>query len=125
MSKVRKTLAKYDLGHQYGKKMGLPDPSGDLFYGSDRALSPTEAAEKAAKDAAEATGSEQASAAATEAASVPIAISDDTLAARDAQKKRQLAAAGLSGNILTGSQGLSAPASTSMKSLLGADPNGR
>ncbi len=113
MSKVRKTLAKYDLGHQYGKKMGLPDPSGDLFYGSDRALSPTEAAQKAAKDAASAAGTVTADA-------VPVAVSEDTLAARDAQKKRQLAAAGLSGNILTGSQGLSAPASTSMKSLLGS-----
>lgn len=113
MSKVRKIVAKYDLGHQYGKKMGLPDPSGDLFYGKDRALSPTEAAEKAAKDAASEAGS-------VTPESVPVAVSDDTLAARDAQKKRQLAAAGLSGNILTGSQGLSAPASTSMKSLLGS-----
>ena len=112
--KIRKTVAKYDLGHQYGKKMGLPDPSGDLFYGSDRALSPTEAAEKAAKDAAKAAGSAETPEA------VPVAISDDTLAAREAQKKRQLAAAGLSGTILTGSQGLSAPASTSMKSLLGS-----
>lgn len=111
--KIRKTVAKFDLGHQYGKQMGLPDPSGDLFYGSDRALSPTEKAEKVAKDAANAAGAET-----TE--SVPIAVSDDTLAARDAQKKRQLAAAGLSANILTGSQGLSAPASTSMKSLLGS-----
>lgn len=113
MSKIRKTLAKYDLGHQYGKQMGLPDPSGDLFYGSDRALSPTEKAEKAAKDAASAAG-------AVTPESVPIAVSDDTLAARDAQKKRQLAAAGLSGTVLTGAQGLSAPASTSMKSLLGS-----
>ena len=113
MSKVRKIVAKYDLGHQYGKQLGLPDPSGDLFYGSDRALSPTEKAEKAAKDAANAAGAET-----TE--SVPIAVSDDTLAARDAQKKRQLAAAGLSGTVLTGAQGLSSPASTSMKSLLGS-----
>lgn len=47
--KVRKVVAKYDLGHQYGKKMGLPDPSGDLFYGSDKALSPAETADKLAK----------------------------------------------------------------------------
>lgn len=113
MSKIRKTLAKYDLGHQFGKKMGLPDPSGDLFYGSDRALSPTEAAEKAAKDANKAAGS-------VTSESVPIAVSDETLAAREAQKKRQLAAAGLSGTVLTGAQGLSAPASTNMKSLLGS-----
>lgn len=113
MSKVRKIAAKFDLGHQFGKKFGLPDPVGDTLYGSDRALSPTEAAEKAAKDAAEAAGTQTSEA-------VPIAVSDDTLAARDAQKKRQLAAAGLSGTILTGSQGLAAPASTSMKSLLGS-----
>lgn len=111
--KIRKTVAKFDLGHQFGKKLGLPDPAGDLLYGSDRALSPTEAAEKAAKDAADAAGT-----ATSEA--VPVAVSDDTLAARDAQRKRQLAAAGLSANILTGSQGLATPASTSMKSLLGS-----
>lgn len=116
MSKVRKIAAKFDLGHQYGKQLGLPDPSGDLLYGSDRALSPTEQAKQAAKDAAEAAGSAEAA----NNAAVPVAVSDDTLAARDAQRKRQLAAAGLSGNILTGSQGLAAPASTSMKSLLGS-----
>lgn len=113
MSKVRKLVAKFDLGHQFGKKMGLPDPAGDLLYGSDKALSPTEAAEKAAKDAANSAG-------AVTPESVPVAISDETMAARDAQRRRQLAAAGLSGNILTGSQGLAAPASTSMKSLLGS-----
>lgn len=48
--KIRKTVAKFDLGHQFGKKAGLPDPSGDLFYGSDRALSPQEQAAKVAKD---------------------------------------------------------------------------
>lgn len=47
--KIRKTVAKFDLGHQYGKAMGLPDPSGDLFYGSDKALSPTEKADQLAK----------------------------------------------------------------------------
>lgn len=109
---IRKTVAKFDLGHQFAKKFGLPDPAGDTLYGSDRALSPTEAAEKAAKDAENQAGATS--------ESVPIAISDETMAARDAQRRRQLAAAGLSGNILTGSQGLAAPASTSMKSLLGS-----
>lgn len=111
--KIRKVVAKFDLGHQFGKKLGLPDPAGDLLYGSDKALSPSEAAQKAAKDAADANG-------AVTSESVPVAISDETMAARDAQRKRQLAAAGLSGNILTGSQGLAAPATTSMKSLLGS-----
>ncbi len=49
--KVRKLAAKFDLGHKYGKAAGLPDPSGDLFYGSDKALSPTEQAAVLAKEA--------------------------------------------------------------------------
>lgn len=45
--RLKKTLVKFDLGHQFGKKAGLPDPSGDLFYGSERTLTP---AEQQAKD---------------------------------------------------------------------------
>ncbi|MCY1451123.1 hypothetical protein D9M71_679770 [compost metagenome] len=48
--KVRKVVAKVDLAHQLVKKAGLPDPSGDLFYGSDKALSPQEQAAKLAKE---------------------------------------------------------------------------
>lgn len=50
--KIRKTIAKFDLGHQAVKKMGLPDPFGDILYGSDKALSPTEMAQKQATDLA-------------------------------------------------------------------------
>lgn len=50
----------------------------------------------------------------------PTAVSDDTLAAREAQRKRQLAAAGLGGNVLTGAGGLSNGAYTTGKSLLGS-----
>lgn len=50
----------------------------------------------------------------------PTAMDPDTLAAREAQKKRQALAAGLSGNILTSAQGLSSQASTQLKSLLGS-----
>lgn len=50
--KIRKIVAKFDLGHQIGKKLGLPDPSGDLLYGSDKALSPAEQAQKNAMDMA-------------------------------------------------------------------------
>lgn len=50
--KIRKLVAKFDLGHQVGKKLGLPDPSGDLFYGSDKALSPAEQAQKNAMEMA-------------------------------------------------------------------------
>lgn len=56
-SKLKKVVAKFDIGHQIGKKMGLPDPSGDLLYGKDRALSPAEMqqqqAEAAQKQAAQ------------------------------------------------------------------------
>ena len=38
-------MAKFDIGHQVGKKLGLPDPIGDFFYGSDKALSPAEQAQ--------------------------------------------------------------------------------
>ncbi len=50
--KIRKVVSKFDLGHQIGKKLGLPDPSGDLLYGSDKALSPAEQAQKQAMDMA-------------------------------------------------------------------------
>jgi len=47
--KIKKTLAKFDLGHQAAKSFGLPEPSGDALYGSAKALSPAEQAQKAAK----------------------------------------------------------------------------
>lgn len=52
-------------------------------------------------------------------AATPTAVSEETLDAREAQRKRQLAAAGLGGTNLTGSMGLGA-ANTSVKSLLGS-----
>lgn len=109
--KIRKTVAKFDFGHQLVKQFGLPDPVGDALYGSDRALSPAEQAAKAAESA----GSEVATAEA-----IPTAVSDETMAAREAQRRRQLAAAGLSANVLTGPGGLSGSANTQLKSLLGS-----
>lgn len=47
--KLKKVVAKFDLGHQFAKKMGLPDPSGDLLYGSERARTPAEIAAEQAK----------------------------------------------------------------------------
>ena len=47
--KIKKTLAKFDLGHQAAKGFGLPDPSGDALYGSEKKLSPAESAEEQAK----------------------------------------------------------------------------
>lgn len=52
--------------------------------------------------------------------STPTAVSADTEAAREAQRRRQLAAAGLSGNILTGAGGLGSASTTGAKSLLGS-----
>jgi hypothetical protein len=50
----------------------------------------------------------------------PTAVSADTMEAREAQRKRQLASAGLGGNVLTSATGLSPNASTAGKSLLGS-----
>lgn len=50
----------------------------------------------------------------------PTAVSEGTLEAREAQRKRQLAAAGLSATNLTGAGGLSGAANTANKTLLGS-----
>ena len=47
--KLKKVAAKFDLGHQFGKQFGLPDPSGDTLYGSDRKRTPQEMAAEDAK----------------------------------------------------------------------------
>lgn len=47
--KLKKVVAKFDIGHKLAKQFGLPDPSGDLLYGKDKALSPAEQQEKQAK----------------------------------------------------------------------------
>lgn len=52
-------------------------------------------------------------------AAAPTAVGEETQAAREALRKRQLAAAGLGGTMLTGTGGLGS-ASTAGKSLLGA-----
>lgn len=50
LKKLRKVASKFDLGHKAAKQMGLPDPSGDLLYGKDKALTPAEQAQKQAKE---------------------------------------------------------------------------
>lgn len=57
--KITKTLAKFDLGHQLAKKLGLPDPSGDLIYGSNKALTPAEQAQKNAMNMAKQQAAQQ------------------------------------------------------------------
>lgn len=51
---------------------------------------------------------------------IPTAQDPAALAAREDQKKRQAAAAGLSANVLTSPGGLKTPAITGLKSLLGS-----
>ena len=51
---------------------------------------------------------------------IPTAQDPEALAAREDQKRRQAAAAGLSANVLTGAGGLKTQASTGLKSLLGS-----
>jgi hypothetical protein len=50
--KITKVLSKFDLGHKVAKGLGLPDPSGDAIYGSNKTLSPAEQAQKNAMDMA-------------------------------------------------------------------------
>ena len=110
--KLKKTIAKFDIGGQLLYKAGLPDPLGDFTGLGPEAIAKAEAAEEA-EEALKA-GSEVKAPEAT-----PTAVSDETLSAREAQRKRQLAAAGMGGTQLTGSMGLGA-ANTSVKSLLGS-----
>lgn len=105
--KAKKILKKIDPlmgGDKILDKLGLPSVFGDK-YGIG---GPGDAAE------ASATGSVEAP-----PPSVSV-VSDETQEAREAQRKRQLAAAGLGGNILTGAGGLGGAATTSGKSLLGS-----
>lgn len=51
---------------------------------------------------------------------IPTAQDPEAMAAREDQKRRQAAAAGLSANVLTGAGGLKTQASTGLKSLLGS-----
>lgn len=104
-SKLKKNIAKIDPllgGDKILDKLGLPSVFGDEFgFVQD--------------PAAASSGSTVAA-----PSSTPTAVSDDTLAARDAQRKRQLAYAGLGGTQLTGAGGLGGAATTSSKSLLGS-----
>ncbi|MGL4317307.1 MAG: hypothetical protein ACRCTL_11935 [Pseudomonas sp.] len=51
---------------------------------------------------------------------IPTAQDPEAMAAREDQKRRQAAAAGLSANVLTGAGGLKTQANTGLKSLLGS-----
>jgi hypothetical protein len=109
--KIKKTVAKFDIGGQLLHKAGLPDPLGDMTGLGPGAIEREEAAERLAN---------QEVGSVTEPGAAPTAVSDDTLEAREAMRKRQLAAAGMGGTMLTSSSGLSGGANTAGKSLLGS-----
>lgn len=91
-----------DLDNKVLDKLGLPSVTGKnngLFPGDPETTGSTAVASPGA---------------------TPAAVSSDTEAAREAQRRRQLAAAGLSGNVLTGSAGLGSASTTGAKSLLGS-----
>jgi hypothetical protein len=108
--KIKKTIAKFDIGGQLLHKAGLPDPLGDMTGLGPGAVAAQEAADKLAKEA----GSVQAP------GPTPTAVSDETMDARDSQRRRQLAMAGMSGTTLTRPGGLGGTATTSTKTLLGS-----
>lgn len=108
MSKVTKIIKKLDPlmgGDKILDKLGLPS-----LMGEKNGILNTMSPETAAGSTVDATAS----------SSTPTAVSSDTEAAREAQRRRQLAASGLSGNILTGSGGLGGASTTGAKSLLGS-----
>lgn len=68
----------------------------------------------------DATKAPEAPSAPTAVDSTPTEVDPAVSAAREDEKRRRAAAAGLGSTILTGSQGLAAPATTGQKTLLGA-----
>ena len=81
------------------------------------ALDPIQAALGMGKQQQDVTGSVAGSVAAPDAA--PTAQDPQSVAAREDQKKKQAAYAGLSANVLTKPGGLTSQANTQLKSLLG------
>lgn len=65
-------------------------------------------------------GADQSTGSASTPSTIPTAQDPEAMAAREDQKRRQAAAAGLSANVLTGAGGLKTQASTGLKSLLGS-----
>lgn len=63
---------------------------------------------------------DQSTGSASTPSTIPTAQDPEALAAREDQKRRQAAAAGLSANVLTGAGGLKTQANTGLKSLLGS-----
>jgi len=108
--KIRRTIAKFDIGGRLLGQFGLPDPLSEAL-GTSPGKFAAEDAKKAA--AAAAAGS------AVGPGAAPTAVSDETMAAREAQRRRQAAYSGLSANILTRPGGLGS-SNTQLNSLLGS-----
>lgn len=102
-SKLKKVIKKVDPlmgGDKILDQLGLPSVFGDEFgFVQDPAKLQTGSTVEAP-------------------AGTPTAVDDGVLAAREAQRKRQLAAGGMGGTNLTG--GLGSTANTGLKSLLGS-----
>lgn len=103
-SKLKKIIKKVDPlmgGDAVLDKLGLPSVFGDEFgmIKEEQKIGST---------------------ALPEVAAAPTAVDPAALQAREDQRKRQLAASGLSANVLTRPGGLSSGANTQMKSLLGS-----
>lgn len=104
-SKLKKVIKKVDPllgGDVILDKLGLPSVFGDEF-------GMVQDPEKM-----------QAGSTVEAPASAPSAVGDDVMAARDSERRRQLAAAGMAGTNLTGPSGLRSRANTQTKSLLGS-----
>lgn len=104
-TKLKKIIKKVDPlmgGDAILDKVGLPSVFGDEFgFVKDPAALTTGSTVEAP-------------------ANQPTAVDEGVLAAREAERKRQLAAGGLAGTNLTGSGGLTGRATTAPKSLLGS-----
>lgn len=84
------------------------------------ALDPIKAALGLGSSALGMGGADQSTGSAATPSAIPTAQDPEAMAAREDQKRRQAAAAGLSANVLTGAGGLKTQASTGLKSLLGS-----
>lgn len=84
------------------------------------ALDPIKAALGLGSSALGMGGADQSTGSAATPSAIPTAKDPEALAAREDQKRRQAAAAGLSANVLTSPGGLTSKASTGLKSLLGS-----
>lgn len=101
VKKIHKIHDPLDLDNKLLDPMGLPS-----LAGKEHGIMPDE--------------KKVGSTALPEVAAAPTAVDPAALQAREDQRKRQLAASGLSANVLTGAGGLSSKANTQAKSLLGS-----